>query len=859
MAKKLLAIWISALIFFYSCPVALAESEEVTPIYITVYQGEKKTIKAYECGKDILFSAEDLAWMSGFDCSVREACTVYTRGIKEVVINYESASIGAMGLNYGIYLESECKYIDDTWYLSGAGVLPWLNVSCSEYAGELYVMPDTVSLWDIIGDFSWEDYSFNYEEICQSLGFNGKNIKAMSYAKNNGLKALLDLDLDNNNKTFTSEQRYYNLFDDMLKDTSATDSAAKQFKENTETIKSLGEIASLLNSEFKFFADCCDVVDQVAEVNFDYAVYCNLFALDNSRKISMLESLVGSGIYDDNRNMISGAKKVVGSYKDVWTGIFTRAAYKLIDYGNEALIDSVKVLNILDVAWPISSKVSEKIDRLGPYNTISNTCERHFDNGFYYYSYDEVTSMLDHIMLYLYCSEQSHLAMIDYCYDVRRGDYTVLKSLRKKAQNAEDAYAVFLAASENLENDSCSFNLKRDASKELLDLFGSIDRYPTASGIAAVAEEVIFMTEMMKSADWEGWTLIDSDEDGTDELIGRFYTTDAGLSSYTFMMNPATLSVIGSQNTDVFSRYGISWDYRFDNPDLTDVVVNGDTQALLAQLDGYFEERYGFVDKQEWDINDDGEKDRIYVLYDACGFWDNCADPYYFGYNGGKLTLLLAESVGEGVRLRSKKLSELPDNLVTEKNYEYLLSDADLSEYYFFDGDYVVLGDDAYTYAYSADGKPFKMSSGVTLENIVGFSKKEILSIDGMDFYEEDGLNFAYGCIDDATVEVYFNEYDEIKAVHVYPDEGSAFKISDEITVDMSRVDLWEKIPYTAEEWPNLSDKGKWDLEADYIYTAFRYCPPGVGDLYYDEQYTMVLYFEDPRPKCKVNLIVVSK
>jgi len=115
-------------------PAARAEETELISRVITLRLGEEQTaqVQVYACGEDLLFSAADLSDHTdfGYECDGKTA--VFTRGSKVVEVRLEDGRIiplkGIASLQ-PMYLPVKPVAMGEEWYFSGAGLLPWLNVT----------------------------------------------------------------------------------------------------------------------------------------------------------------------------------------------------------------------------------------------------------------------------------------------------------------------------------------------------------------------------------------------------------------------------------------------------------------------------------------------------------------------------------------------------------------------------------------------------------------------------------------------------------------------------------------------------------------------------------------------------------
>ena len=142
----------------------------------------------------------------------------------------------------------------------------------------------------------------------------------------------------------------------------------------------------------------------------------------------------------------------------------------------------------------------------------------------------------------------------------------------------------------------------------------------------------------------------------------------------------------------------------FSNLDYSNITLKCNTEKALKDLKNFYNWRSECYFNYHYDINGDGIKDSLYVLYNAAKFWQNrCYEVKSFGgenhlfYKDNKATVLVAESTDGGIKLRTCRLD-------AKDTKNELQSDKILLEYNLEEG-MLRIGDHIYTY--NPEGKPF--------------------------------------------------------------------------------------------------------------------------------------------------------
>lgn len=167
---RFLAAW-TALFCFLCCvlPTANAEASSIQTICITD-SVEERWYQVLIEGDEVYLSAPDYQILTGYEYNENETLVAYTLGNKTIMISKEKGMVQLPSLgiyeNAGIQMKGIRNYLGET-YLSMAELLPWLNVTVSIENGKLCVIPDDLSIWEVVAELDSDKYLFNF---CKDYG-----------------------------------------------------------------------------------------------------------------------------------------------------------------------------------------------------------------------------------------------------------------------------------------------------------------------------------------------------------------------------------------------------------------------------------------------------------------------------------------------------------------------------------------------------------------------------------------------------------------------------------------------------------------------------------------------------------------
>lgn len=503
------------------------------PVTVPIWQGEYQTLSAYRYGSDLLFSASDLARLSGFEMTSTADCIEYHRGLKVVTVHLTNHTITARRQDKTTSLNSPVQLIESEYFLSASSMLSWLNMRCSVEDGTLILVPTLVSIWDILDDnfvISRDDFSM---ATCAELMLRSeKELTALAYVEKSFSGKFVDYI---SHGGWTTEQ-YYNLFNDLVLDQSASqetnDLLLKQAEEISYTLDNAQLLLSFVFPEKKY-GDAANVIEpslSAAKKLSRYYVFCKLYTQDHSLKMAMLDSLLDNQNYAFDDALITAAGQAKLTYSNFWAGTLFTVGYDTI-YAWAEDLTSFDILNNLGLRYIFGIPQNVLMERFRYYETLSDTACDLFLDMQYHSSYRDAISIFDmeaYAMLFYYGVEQRYRAMAQHCLDNDYIDDFIADFLNEYADAAQAKYSLFEAAAASADCDSLNIYERTRAANNILKLFEDVAVTVPTSGICAAAQRGILLATAReyhpRAKDWH-WKMVDFDSDGTEELVtyGRLY------------------------------------------------------------------------------------------------------------------------------------------------------------------------------------------------------------------------------------------------------------------------------------------------------------------------------------------------
>lgn len=704
MSKRILSLILALALLLPMVPMP-AHAAGLTPLIILTESDIDDPVLTYTDGYDLYFSGEDLSMLSYyFEYENDGKTATYTRGSKTIRIDLKKETFNVTlggDPRWDKPAELPMEKRGDTWYFSGLTLLPWLNVSVSEEGGKLVVIPDEYSFWDIYGELELEAYSVTYADLVMQYAWNSKVVKAMNYYTDSTGQALQEK-IGYEDEFDASAEDYFDIFEWYLLDTAHTE----------YTADFLGEFAGLGSDVYGLFT--LEELISISELfgifdAFDdglvFAAHYYAYVTQHADRMQTIQTILTNKFKGDyTPQLIKGAQYADAAYSNFLDGLLTTfylnldeaLAGLLMDKVGDLLVDNPfaeAVLLALDISTKEIKNLNRRIELMPPLYNLYNTGRQVYETNISQTAID-MTDRRCHAILSLFAAAENYRTLATY--SEKHKLYDLAKQYSRQAEECDDWIAMLNACALSQANDSISYlngssweTSKRRYEYDLEDIFESLTQFaPPAEGLETV-EYGIFLAYLRelstKSIQWKLQRTEDSPYqiflmEGTAKYAGKD-------QSFMYDMNVGSLR-------SYFSTYDQPGSLTYDDPQLTDWLIPGKTDVRMEQLEEYLPYREGYQCTCTADVNGDGKEDTLYIIRSAASLWLDAMYVYHSDRDFQKSlfsadrkdTLILAETAGDGVRVRIMRLD--PDT-------GYALSSEG------------ILTTDSHTYAYQPEGEPF--------------------------------------------------------------------------------------------------------------------------------------------------------
>ncbi len=451
----------------------------------------------------------------------------------------------------------------------------------------------------------------------------------------------------------------------------------------------------------------------------------SLFKQDNSLKLDMLQEICDTTAVSVSDPMENAAREIIASYEEYLLGVLYILRDELSREIVELCINTDSIYSTMEIfvneSLNLIPTANPKMERLPYYQTMMTVGQRIYADALQGESSQYLYLAEVGAALYLYASEQSYRAMTQCAIDndVPPGCVTEFSRL---ANSADYLYGQLLAASTSILNDSANVYEHDQWRGTYSDVLAQLNTERVDGDAPFAVEQAIFMNYLSEYVTPQ-WTRLDMDGDQVEELV-MVYADKDGLDTFTVMDTSSVDCYItyyaselisakngasavldtGAGHAELYCSWnGLFWQQeteydcwggmngeslesfyifgeetdrptyeaavdamslgqpvKYDNPSLTS--VRGDAQALLNQLDSHFAARPGALKTLTADMGNDGDSDRIYLLYGAGDYWRQRMTGYFsadFSFLGvdRSVTAVLAVNQGNRVDFRLIQLS----------------------------------------------------------------------------------------------------------------------------------------------------------------------------------------------------------
>lgn len=161
---------LSLLLQLIFIPVNASEASTPQPTYLRIFNGNtEETYTVLYLDNEVYFPAESYEKLTNYTLTSGNGTYGYQLGSKTIVINVQKREMQIPTQQYtGKF--GNIITLDGIDYLPASELLPWMNVACNVHNGVLEIVPDGVSIWEIIDELTYSEYMFNiYEEYGDSI------------------------------------------------------------------------------------------------------------------------------------------------------------------------------------------------------------------------------------------------------------------------------------------------------------------------------------------------------------------------------------------------------------------------------------------------------------------------------------------------------------------------------------------------------------------------------------------------------------------------------------------------------------------------------------------------------------------
>lgn len=502
MNRKRVIIWalVLCVLWTYWPMQACAEEKELVLITLGQYDDVAKETRLVQYRvlkeqNDFLFSGEDLSVLTGFEYRVEGNNAFFTRGSKVINIDVKEGLLQTQGSISLVELENPVIVNNNKLYFSAASLLPWLNVTCYEDSGILYIISDMISVWDFIDNFEQEKDSlvFDFNLCCQQLDVDSKWVQVASYLKSHLISGLVKdfVWIPFSAHSYGTYQDYYDIFEKMIEQKNSIYETYEEIVDNGKTISAGFSFIDAIDNE----ADIPDVYEAFriggkilskASDALDMAIYFHSFYQDNREKIMWLKCVSGNRQnFEYPEAMIHAVFDIQAAYSNELDGVGVKVTQKLLDNVIDKLIDKMTgegitkaLLEGIGFYEKLVPDWNQGISNIGYNNAIAscgiNVYEQSQRTGFT--DIGDIEQRRAHISLFLYSSAQNWEVMYEYAKDKGYDEWAM--EYQKKADVAYSWLGRFIASSNATINDSFRYSqgkLKEVYTEELKVIFTNTD------------------------------------------------------------------------------------------------------------------------------------------------------------------------------------------------------------------------------------------------------------------------------------------------------------------------------------------------------------------------------------------------
>ncbi len=665
MAKRIgcLVLLLALMLSFLPQIALAAPQKQILTLRQSGYMVEpgSRAVTVYTNGYgDILMSGEDLEECTGFLYENDGKSATFTRNSKRISVKLSSGKytpfLGDSELSVRNSI-SEPMQVDGQWYFSTASLLPWLNVTCVVESGDLVIVADDYSFWDIWGRLDLSEYDVSYGDLIEEFEWDSRVVKAMKLMDKGVGKKFLEA-IHYTDEYDGSVEDYFDLLEGLLLNGNHCAYLADSIHDANEFDLN---VFGIIFGDFGPIFTAFQVVNDGAYYASQYAA----FTANQNDKMQLMESMILNR-KNYSAQLEDACIMVENTYTSWWQGILNKFVLNLDKY----LVDKIKdkavnnpigkaILLAVDVSTKEIQNLNTRISLMAPTYNLFIQGKKYYEGASSHYT--SVRQARTHGILSLYAAGENLRTLVTYSDKHNKGK--LADTYERMAKECDMWINELTAASLSQMNDShCYWEADGDDegdksiySNKLLDMYEDIRFHtPPTGGLEMV--EYAMLADFMEYQ----------------PLIEKTWHVGGNLNDSMIMVVYGTMEMSGQLRPFQYEAHLPSMQSRlFDlgdmpqmsDPDLTDITISGDSKTLLEKLDNYMTHRQNYYASETADLNGDGRPDRVYAIVGSANLWmDNMElhtpqhEEFNIFGNDPQLTLVAAESASGGIRVRVMRM-----------------------------------------------------------------------------------------------------------------------------------------------------------------------------------------------------------
>lgn len=455
---------------------------------------------------DLMISVEDLKKFSGMKVENKKNTIIFTRGLKSVYIDTKKNQL-SFDTSKTEMINAPIEY-KGSYYLSGASVLPYLNVCVLSSEGKLYVIRDEVSIWDYIEEFD-EDFvnvQCDYGTVLAQCGY-GKGSKILGYLESEGLFGWIEhcIYIPGVPYSYGTDRDYYAAYAEMLQDVSPVETVLKDLTKNGKKIAALTKILEKADSTAGY-NDAMSVmygaigITKGVKMSLKYYKICYALQNDLSGKMAWLYELFANSYNYSKDNpytsytfppVVPGAaQSIYTDYSYKYQAILTQIMDDMADWAIDEITGDIlkNVSKLISVYSAFDETEVSSTCNCNIYDTIADSVVFPYkENRLYLENADFLDNCRAFACLNLFFNAKNWEILSKYAKKAGRTD--IADQCTKKQELCLNWIAFWEESAEATENDT--YRYKNGTKKEVYEeeLLSAFDSLSESNGKNATESE----------------------------------------------------------------------------------------------------------------------------------------------------------------------------------------------------------------------------------------------------------------------------------------------------------------------------------------------------------------------------------